>query len=166
MISLRRLLLVVMIVLSCVGCDQITKTAARHHLPHARPMSSVGDVFRLHYRENTGAFLGLGSTMRSGVRFWVLCVATGLATAGMLVLVLAKRNLSRPAVVGLSFIIGGGIGNLIDRTANEGAVIDFMNIGIGGLRTGIFNVADVAIMAGVVMLILFASRSMQQTHSA
>lgn len=60
-------------------------------------------------------------------------------------------------IIGLSHIIGGGIGNLIDRIFNSGAVIDFMNIGINDLRTGIFNIADVAITAGIVMLIFASS---------
>lgn len=165
MIFLRRLLFVCVILFFCVGCDQITKTAARHTLSPARPVSYPGDVFRLHYMENTGAFLSLGATMRPGVRLWLLCVMTVLATAGMLLFVLSHRGLRRPVVVGLSLVIGGGIGNLIDRITNHGAVIDFMNIGIGSLRTGIFNVADVAIMAGTVMLVLFSFRSLQQTPS-
>lgn len=45
---------------------------------------------------------------------------------------------------------GGGVGNLIDRIFNEGRVIDFMNIGVGSLCTGVFNVADIAISFGVV----------------
>jgi len=52
-----------------------------------------------------------------------------------------------------SLMVGGGAGNLFDR-ATSGGVIDFMNVGIGGVRTGIFNVAAVAILAGLVLLLL------------
>lgn len=55
---------------------------------------------------------------------------------------------------GLRLALGGAIGNLIDRVRFDGLVIDFMNLGIGPLRTGIFNVADVAISVGAVLLIL------------
>ncbi len=56
------------------------------------------------------------------------------------------------------FIIGGGVGNLIDRMSNNGAVIDSMNIGVGNLRTEIFNLADIAIMIGVGMLIFMGHK--------
>lgn len=55
-------------------------------------------------------------------------------------------------IISLSLLLGGGVGNLIDRVFNEGRVIDFMNIGIGSLRTGVFNVADIAISCGAVWL--------------
>ena len=51
-------------------------------------------------------------------------------------------------------MLAGGIGNLIDRVFHGGLVIDFLNMGIGPVRTGIFNVADMAIMAGFALLIL------------
>jgi signal peptidase II len=54
----------------------------------------------------------------------------------------------------IALVAGGGIGNLIDRLAYNGAVIDFLNVGIGGLRTAIFNVADVAVFLGAAMLII------------
>jgi signal peptidase II len=152
------LLLIGIILISCVGCDQTTKALAKNHLSQAQPISYLGDILRLHYMENVGAFLSLGSSLSAQARFWVLCVLTGSAVAGMLAFILIKRSLCPSFVAGLSLIIAGGIGNLIDRVFNNGAVIDFMNIGIGGLRTGIFNIADVAIMAGALTLIFFGSR--------
>lgn len=56
-------------------------------------------------------------------------------------------------VVAWSLVLSGGLGNLVDRIINDGRMIDFMNIGIGSLRTGIFNVADVYITVGVVVLV-------------
>ncbi|MCB0052448.1 MAG: signal peptidase II, partial [Caldilinea sp.] len=61
-------------------------------------------------------------------------------------------------LIAIALLLGGGIGNLIDRLVNEGRVIDFMNVGIGSLRTGVFNVADMAIMAGVGLIMLSALR--------
>ena len=57
-----------------------------------------------------------------------------------------------------ALIIGGGLGNLIDRILNQGAVIDFMNIGIGPIRTGVFNVADLAILAGIFIFAAFYAK--------
>lgn len=61
--------------------------------------------------------------------------------------------MSLDTVVAWSLVLSGGLGNLVDRIINDGRVIDFMNIGIGSLRTGIFNVADVYITVGVVVLV-------------
>lgn len=161
----RRVLLVGIILVFCAGCDQATKAVAKNHLSQARPISYLGGTFRLQYMENTGAFMSLGSTMSAESRFWLLIVLTGISVVGMFVLVLMHRGLRPACVIGLSLIIGGGFGNLIDRIFNNGAVIDFMNIGIGGLRTGIFNIADVAITTGALTLIFFGSRSSNLTHT-
>ena len=69
-----------------------------------------------------------------------------------------SKKLNSLAVSSSVLIIGGGLGNLIDRITNKGSVIDFMNIGIGSIRTGIFNVADLTIMAGVLMLAVFYAK--------
>ena len=150
----KRMLLIAIILFSCVGCDQITKVTAQKYLASSQPISYLGDTFRLQYTENRGAFLSLGAVLPANLRFWLLIVLTGIGVAGMLAFILVKRSLRPSLVIAISLIIGGGVGNLIDRTFNNGAVIDFMNIGVGSLRTGIFNVADVAIMIGMGMLIV------------
>ena len=151
----KRLLLIAVILISCVGCDQISKVAAKNYLSSSPPISYFNDIFRLQYTENPGGFLSIGSALPAAPRFWVLTVLTGITVTGMFVFILIHRRLRPAFVVGFSLIIGGGIGNLIDRTVNSGAVIDFLNIGVGSLRTGIFNIADVAIMVGEGMLIFF-----------
>ncbi|MFA7061088.1 MAG: signal peptidase II [Pedobacter sp.] len=102
--------------------------------------------------ENPGAFLSLGAGSPESIRFWVFTLIVGLILAGLLVYLLTSKNNSRARIISLSLVLGGGIGNLIDRVFNEGRVIDFMNIGIGSLRSGVFNVADIAISCGVVWL--------------
>jgi len=71
----------------------------------------------------------------------------------MVVGMLVHRSPSPKDITGLSLIVAGGLGNLMDRLLHHGAVIDFMNIDLGGLRTGVFNIADVAIVVGAGMLI-------------
>ena len=73
-----------------------------------------------------------------------------------MVVVLFVQPMSLDTVVAWSLVLSGGLGNLVDRIINDGRVIDFMNIGIGSLRTGIFNVADVYITVGVVVLVFQA----------
>jgi signal peptidase II len=68
------------------------------------------------------------------------------------VFVCLRRDLRWGELCGYAFILAGGMSNMIDRVL-AGVVIDFMNIGIGSLRTGIFNVADMAIMAGLFVVI-------------
>ncbi|MBK9949803.1 MAG: signal peptidase II [Nitrospira sp.] len=70
-----------------------------------------------------------------------------------MVVVLFVQPMSLDTVVAWSLVLSGGLGNLVDRIINDGRVIDFMNIGIGSLRAGIFNVADVYITVGVVVLV-------------
>lgn len=149
----QRITLIAVIILSCVGCDQVTKVAAKKYLSLPQHTSFAGDIFRLQYTTNTGAFLSLGATFPATARFWFLTFATGITVIGLFIFILFSRGLGTDSVIGLSLIVGGGLGNLIDRTFNNGVVIDFMNLGVGNLRTGIFNIADVAIMLGGGILI-------------
>jgi len=156
----RRLLLIAPILFSCVGCDQASKSAARKYLAHSAPISYFCDILRLQYAENKGAFLSFGSGLPEDLRFWALVVFTGIAAAGFLFFVLGKRALNPYFAASAALIAAGGAGNLIDRVANHGAGIDFLNLGIGPLRTGVFNFADVAILAGAGILI-FAGRGIK-----
>lgn len=150
----RRLLLAALAILSTVGCDQATKLIARDHLVPGKPLIYAGDLFRLQYAENKGAFLGLGSTLPDTVREGIFTVGAGIMLLAMLVWLLRARRMSPWNTLAVALFFGGGLGNLIDRVFRDGRVIDFLNVGIGGLRSGIFNVADMAITAGLVMLFL------------
>lgn len=141
-----------------VGVDQLSKLVARQTLEGKGTIHVVGNVLVLRYVENEGAFLSLGSRWPAATRFWVFTVATAAATAALVLYLLFARNLDRVHQGALACIVGGGIGNLIDRIAYRGSVIDFANLGIGRLRTGIFNVADLAVMVGAALLILASFR--------
>lgn len=155
--AIKRLAIVVMILFCCVGCDQVTKKVAKQTLQHAPPLSYFRDCFRLQYTENQGAFLSLGANWSNHIGFWLLIVLPGIVLCGMLLFILLSPRLHLYHILTLSLFVGGGIGNLFDRITHHGQVIDFMNIGIGPLRTGIFNVADVLIMLGTggLLLMLF-----------
>jgi len=134
-----------------IGCDQATKDLARRELMGEGVTSYLGGLFRLLYIENPGAFLGMGGTLGEELRFWVFTVGVSIGlTVGTLWL-LSRPSLSWPMVLTGSLILAGGAGNLIDRVLQQGRVVDFMQIGIGPVRTGIFNVADVQIMAGIAL---------------
>lgn len=159
--KLRRLSLMLFVLISCVGCDQLTKGIVRARVPESSVWSFLGDLFRLQHVENHGAFLGLGATMSESTRFFIFTALVGLALLGMLVYVILKPNITAFNIVAVSLILGGGVGNLIDRILFRGGVTDFLNFGIGQVRTGIFNLADVAIMIGFAM---FVYRSYRADH--
>lgn len=141
-----------LVVASLLVVDQVTKEVAIHFLKGRATMTFLGDTFRLQYAENKGAFLSLGAGLSEGHRFWLLGVIV-LVFLGLYSYHLLKGMPSREVVAGISLVVGGGVSNLIDRFfRQEGSVIDFMNMGIGSLRTGIFNIADMAIVVGVLLL--------------
>lgn len=135
-----------------VGCDRATKHVAVDSLKGEPTQSFLGDSFRLGYAENPGAFLGMGGNLPGSAQYWIFTVGVGVLLLGMVVWMALSRSLDLRTGMGLSMIVGGGFSNWIDRVLNDGRVVDFLNLGIGSLRTGIFNVADVAIMAGAVLI--------------
>jgi signal peptidase II len=154
-----RLTLVSLVMAGTVGCDQATKQLAISQLRDEPAQTFLGGILRLTFAENPGAFLGLGGHLSRPLQFWLLTAGVGLLLLSMLFYVATSRRIRRLHVVAIALIAGGGVGNLIDRVMNDGRVVDFMNVGIGSLRTGIFNVADVAIMLGGGLLLLAARSS-------
>ena len=148
----RRGVLLCLLVAGTAGCDRVTKHLAVLTLAGMPERSYLGDTIRLDYHENAGGFLSTGAHWRPEVRAAVFQIAYGLFLLGTLIMAV-KFKWSRLAGAGLLMFLAGGISNLVDRIA-MGRVIDFLNIGVGPVRTGIFNVADVAIMAGIGLLLL------------
>ena len=163
--KMKRWNLVALIVVLCVAVDQLTKAIARLYLSNSPPHSFLGDTFRLQFSENPGAFLNLGASLPPEVRFWVFTLSVGGILTGLLFYILKANNLDRPSTIGLSLVLGGGVGNLIDRIVFDGVVTDFLNVGIGALRTGIFNVADVVIMLGAGLMIWQSFIDRKQTDA-
>ena len=141
------------ILVGCIGCDQWTKQIAQERLKGQPPQSMLGDVLRLEYAENPGAFLGLGGEMSVAVRWTMLVGVNGVLAAAIGIFLARQKSRSVVQLVGCALLLGGAVGNLIDRLWFDCTVIDFLNLGVGPLRTGIFNVADMAIMAGGTLLV-------------
>ena len=154
-----RLLLGLLILGAGVGTDQAAKRLAIERLRGTPPVSMLADTVRLQYAENTGAFLGLGKALSARQRFWAFTVATAVLLAGLGIFLALHWDTHRLSFVALALVLAGGVGNLFDRLFHDGRVIDFLNLGIGPLRTGIFNVADVGITAGVVLLWISSLRT-------
>ena len=145
--SQRRLVLVSAIIAFCVLFDQGTKALAQAALPQST-IHLVGDLVRLRLSSNTGAFLSFGANFPPVLRFWIFTIFSALLVLGVIVYALTTEALPRDAIIALAFLGGGGLSNLIDRIFRDGHVIDFLNFGIGNLRTGILNLADIAITFG------------------
>lgn len=154
MSPVKRMVLMSALLLVSVGCDQITKDWAHQSLASEQPMSWLYDMVRLQYVENAGAFLSLGTGLPESMRMLVFQVLPAVGLFALSVYVIRAKGLSMAEILAWSLVLSGGVGNLLDRLLNHGRVIDFMNVGIGPLRTGIFNVADVCITVGVLMLIV------------
>ena len=137
-----------------VGCDQGSKALARSYLAGGNDVSLLGGVLVLRYVENQGAFLSLGAWLPRPVRRAVFIAFPLIILAGVIFYVIRKKDLRGPFAVGLSFAAGGGAGNLLDRIIHDGRVGDFLNLGVGGVRTGIFNLADMSIMLGCLLLLI------------
>jgi signal peptidase II len=131
--------------------DQWTKVLAVQHLAGKPAIVYLGGLFQFVYAENPGAFLGMGGDLPRWIRFVVFGLFVVL---GLIVMLwsLIKNKLNLTDQIAYSFILAGGIGNVIDRlTHDNGHVIDFMFMDfllLPFLRTGVFNVADVAIVVG------------------
>lgn len=152
-----RFVIAVLVITCCIGCDQATKRLAKKTLDTGRVHSYLGDVIRLEYAVNPGGFLSLGSQLPSAYRWFFFVVFNTLVMLLVTGFLLARWNTQIAVFIAAAFILAGGIGNLIDRVTQQGMVTDFINVGIGPLRSGIFNVADMAVLFGAIALVIFVN---------
>lgn len=139
-----------------IAIDQISKFWIRANITPNSKSSIIGDLFTLHNVENTGAFLGLGSDLNPTIKFFLLLLLPLLVLGFVLYQVFVDKKMDKLSLLGFCCIIGGGIANVYDRFA-YGQVTDFFHIDLGyGLKTGIFNMADVSVSTGMVLLLLGA----------
>jgi signal peptidase II len=139
------------LIVTTVGCDRLTKQIARTSLAGTAGQSFLADFVRLDYAENTGGFLSIGSELEPAVRTAIFTIGTAVLMLGLLIAVV-RRHWHDWDIAAICLALAGGGSNLLDRIVH-GTVVDFVSVGVGGLRTGIFNVADVAILVGLFMLI-------------
>ena len=153
--KMTRLILLILVIGGNVGCDQVTKNVAREQLDYGSAISIIDPFLTLVKVENTGAFLSLGNGLSESYRVGLLILVPSLILILVFVYAMRSNSISRYGIIGLGFIVGGGIGNMIDRIL-LGSVTDFLHMDFVLFRTGIFNAADVSIMVGM-FLLLFQS---------
>jgi len=164
-INQKRIMWVLVIIIANILFDQWTKQLAEEQLAGKSTLSYLGDTLRLYYVENKGAFLSLGAGQSEVIRYWALKVLPVILLLGLLVYTLFSSQMTKRHYIAFSFILGGGISNVYDRLLYN-QVGDFMNMGIGSLRTGIFNFADVSIMIGLAIMLpeLFRKQPKDSQH--
>jgi signal peptidase II len=154
----RPLLFFALILLACVGCDHASKHAAASLLADSAGHELWGGVLRFELASNPGAFLGLGAGLSEGLRAFILLGLVPLLIAVVCIGFAGTVGSSRAQLAALAVLAGGGLGNWLDRMLNDGAVTDFVSIGFGPIRTGIFNLADLAVVVGIACLLLMTKR--------
>lgn len=147
-----RNLLIIIFLASNIGCDQISKIIVRQKLNYHENISVIDHFITLNKVENTGAFLGFGDSLPK-VFFIILMIVLPLVLlVYALIFVLKSKNLTRLSTLGISFIIAGGIGNIIDRVL-FGSVTDFLHFNFVIFQTGIVNMADISVTSGFFIMI-------------
>lgn len=152
---LLRTVLIATLLASNVGCDQITKHIVRDRIHQYEQISLFNDYLTIMKVENTGAFLSLGQGLPQPIKIILLMVIPLGALIFGIIFLFGEKRLSTLMLLAICCVVGGGIGNIYDRIV-FGSVTDFLHIDFGFVQTGIFNLADVSIMLGVIIAIFDA----------
>ncbi len=149
---------IIFLVLLNIGCDQISKSMVRKNIDARETIELVGKNFILTKVENSGAMLGFGSELSPILKIIFLQALPVVVLLALLFRILRRSDMDKWLVFAFACVIGGGIGNLIDRIA-YGEVTDFFHIDLGGyFKTGIFNMADVSVTMGVLVILFLSIR--------
>jgi signal peptidase II len=140
------MILNILIILFVIAADQLTKIWASSALPQVTTMPVIEDVIHFTYVENRGAAFGMLADHR-----WIFMVLSVIGIAALLLWMLTDKSLTRPMQVILAMIIGGGIGNMIDRI-KLGYVVDFIDCRF--IDFYVFNVADSFVTVGCILFVL------------
>jgi len=154
--STKRILhviLILSILIVNIGCDQISKRIVRNKISPYETIQLLSNHVIITHVENSGAFLSLGNSLPKSAKNILLSLLPLTAVALGFIYILSRPAISNSILAGLCFVVGGGMGNIFDRVM-YGSVTDFLHINFGFFQTGIFNMADVSIMAGVFIILI------------
>jgi signal peptidase II len=150
-VGYRKVLLFAVVLGSVLLVDLATKLAVERFMSLYQEIDLIGDYVRLTFIHNPGAAFGIKVGEASRPIFMLLSV---IALGALLAMYWFTPVGDRVRLTAISLICGGAIGNLIDRIRSTDGVIDFLDVGIGGTRWPVFNVADIAVTAGAIILAL------------
>lgn len=149
---ITRIIVILGLIFLNVGCDQISKSIVRKKIAPNERISVIKHNVILTKVENTGAAYSLGSNLSPLVKTIVLQIIPAVVLMLLLVMLLVSKEYSKELIFGFCFIVGGGIGNIFDRIA-YGSVTDFLYVDLGFFSTEIFNMADVSIVFGTLVVL-------------
>jgi signal peptidase II len=165
---LKRNIFIVLLIVFNIAIDQISKVWVRANFDYGETKSLISEKFIMQYVENQGAFLGMGSDMHSTLKLILLLILPTIVLGYVIYYIIKNKELDRMSLIAFCCIVGGGIANVFDRIT-RGEVTDFFFINLGGVfKTGIFNVADVSVTTGMLMLLfsgLFNSKKVQDAQA-
>jgi len=150
--AMSRVAIILTLVFLNISCDQLSKKIIRNKIETNERIQVIQDNFILTKVENRGAAYSFGANWDPMVKRIVLQVIPTIVLIVLLVLILTKTEYPKIVIVGFSFVIGGGIGNVFDRIA-YGSVTDFMYVDLGFFATEVFNMADVSIVIGALIVL-------------
>jgi signal peptidase II len=147
------------------GLDQLVKYFIKAHLKLYEIVWVVKDFFKITYIENSGVAFGMfGGIPHPAVR-WILVGIISLASIGITVYWIKNRKQSLLYDLACGLILGGAIGNLIDRI-RIGRITDFLEFGYKNITFPVFNVADSAVTVGVSFFIIFVLNEGKRDNNA
>ena len=150
----KRTIYILLVIVITIALDQISKVWVRVKVVAGGQSEIIGDYFTLHNVENKGAFLGMGSGLNDTLRIILLLILPVVVLAFVLRHILKDKSIDKLSLFAFASIIGGGIANVYDRFV-YGSVTDFWHIDLGGIfRTGIFNMADLSVTTGMIILVI------------
>ena len=153
--KLSRSVSIVLLVAANIAADQISKFWIRAVIKKNTSSPIIGDYFTLRNVENDGAFLGMGGDLNPTLKLFLLLIIPAGVLLFVLFYMFKEKTMDKLSLIGFSCVVGGGIANVFDRFV-YGSVTDFLFIDLGFVRTGIFNIADLSVTTGMI-LILWAS---------
>lgn len=148
--------------LGVIVLDQWTKWLVELHLPQHMAQQVIPGFFNLTHVRNTGVAFGLFASQGMNGGSWLLTLLGLAALAAVSVYFWFASPDDRLLLLSLASVVGGAIGNLIDRMSS-GAVTDFIDVYVGTYHWPSFNVADSAISIGIVLMAIDSFRSRKKT---
>lgn len=160
--KLSRTLSIIVLIVANIAIDQISKVIVRGKIATNEVIEVIGDTFIMTKVENSGAFLGMGSELSPTLKWILLLILPVIVLGGVLYYIITNKTLDRLSLIAFCCIVGGGIANVFDRFM-YGSVTDFFHIDLGGVfRTGIFNVADMSVSFGMILLVIASFKQKKQ----
>ena len=149
--TIQRTVLVTLLVFLNLAFDQITKSIVRKTIDDTETIHIIKDIIILNKAENTGAAYGVGSNFPSDLKTIYFQILPIIFLAFLYRMIIIDPEITKITVIGIAFAIGGGVGNILDRIL-YGSVTDFIILKINTFETGIFNLADVSIIVGIILV--------------